>query len=79
MTYHVQVEESDSEAEVVLVEHSLELMVQESSTLREPNTSPRIECSTLELCKLALLLVLPKVYDIPQLESRGWRHFGSSV
>lgn len=48
-TYHVQVEECDSEAEIVLIEHSLELVVQKSSTLRESNTSPGIKGTTLEL------------------------------
>lgn len=49
LTYHVQVEECNSEAEIVLIEHSLEFMVQEGSTLREPDTSPRIESTALEL------------------------------
>lgn len=48
-TYHVQVEECNSEAEIVLIEHSFELMVQEGSTLREPDTSPWIEGTALEL------------------------------
>lgn len=48
-TYHVQVEECNSEAEIVLIEHSLKLMVQEGSTLCEPNTSPGIKGTALEL------------------------------
>jgi hypothetical protein len=49
VAYHVQIEECNPEAKVVLVEHSLELMVQEGSALSEPDASPRIESSTLEL------------------------------
>lgn len=49
ITYHVQVQEGNLEAEVVLVEDSLEFMVQKGSTLGKANTSPRVECSSLEL------------------------------
>jgi hypothetical protein len=47
-TYHVQVQESNPETEVILIEYSLKLMVQKSSTLSEPNPSPGIKRSTLE-------------------------------
>lgn len=49
LTYHVKIQECNLEAKIVLVEDSLELVVQKSSTLRETNTSPRIKCSSLEL------------------------------
>lgn len=47
--YHVQVEDCNFEAEVVLIEDSLKFMVQEGSTLREADPSPGIKGTSLEL------------------------------
>jgi hypothetical protein len=48
-TYHVQVQEGNTKAEVVLIEHSFKLVVQKSRAPCEANSSPGVERSTLEL------------------------------
>lgn len=48
-TYHVQVHESNSKTEIVLVENSLELVVEKMGTSSEAATTPRVKRPPLEL------------------------------
>lgn len=48
-TYHVHVEDSNSGREVVLVEDTLEFVVDESGALLKSPSTERIKCTALEL------------------------------
>jgi hypothetical protein len=48
-TYHVHVEDSNSGCKVVLVEDTLEFVVDESRTLLKSPSTERIKCTALEL------------------------------
>lgn len=57
--YHVEVEECHTEAEIVLIEHPHELIVQKLSTRIEATSTPWIEGTALKLNRLSI-----KVEDI---------------
>ena len=46
---HVEVEDPNAEAEVVLVENRFELRVEKSNAVCEADTTPRVERAALEL------------------------------
>ena len=49
MPYHVDVEQRNTEAVVVLVEHTFKFIVQQDFTLAKAGTSPGIKGTSLEL------------------------------
>lgn len=49
VTYHVQIEDGNPEAEVVFVEHPLEFMIYERRAFIETRTSPRVKSTGLKL------------------------------
>lgn len=48
-SYHIQIENRNTEAEVILVEYPFELMVNESCAFIKPRSAPGVKCTGLEL------------------------------